>query len=175
MSCAIPWCHTGYISRYIRIRVSWILHQDTSGNIRIHRDTKSRYMYLGRDTCGIQSELLTSNVSREVLYVTEMQDTCNIHSGYIRDTCICRGDQDTCGIHLKIVDHSPSGSSGRATLKRQLIVHVRASRRGPDLLSGPAEGRYSLPYRMIFTVPLPLRVGSAAGKHETACPLTLSL
>ena len=100
VSCAIPWCHTGYISRYIRIRVSWILHQDTSGNIRIHRDTKSRYMYLGRDTCGIQSELLTSNVSREVLYVTEMQDTCNIHSGYIRDTCICRGDQDTCRIHV---------------------------------------------------------------------------
>ena len=30
--------------------------------IRIHQDTKSRNMYLGRDTCGIQSEKHTSNV-----------------------------------------------------------------------------------------------------------------
>jgi len=30
VSCALPWCHTGYISRYIRIHVSWTLHQDTS-------------------------------------------------------------------------------------------------------------------------------------------------
>jgi hypothetical protein len=83
VSCALPWCHTGYISRYIRIRVSWTLditihlmvHQDT------HRDTKSRYMYnLGR--------VMTR-------YVCEMQDTCEIHvsarvikihAGYIRDT-----------------------------------------------------------------------------------------
>ena len=55
------------VSPWIHIRI----HQDTcildcsSRYIRIHRDTKSRYMYLGRDTCGIQSEMHTSNVSRE--------------------------------------------------------------------------------------------------------------
>ena len=36
-------------------------------------------------------------------YVTEMQDTCKIHSVYIWDTCICRGDQDTSGIHLRYI------------------------------------------------------------------------
>ena len=52
------------VSPWIHIRI----HQDTcildcsSRYIRIHRDTKSRYMYLGRDTCGIQSEMHTSNV-----------------------------------------------------------------------------------------------------------------
>ena len=30
VSCALPWCHTGYISGYIRIRVSWTLLHDTS-------------------------------------------------------------------------------------------------------------------------------------------------
>ena len=29
-------------------------------------------------------------------YVSEMQD---LHAGYMRDTCICKGNQDTFGIH----------------------------------------------------------------------------
>ena len=24
---------------------------------------------------------------------------CRIHAGYMRDTCICKGNQETCGIH----------------------------------------------------------------------------
>ena len=31
VSWARPWCHTGYMSGYIRIHVSWTLHHDTSG------------------------------------------------------------------------------------------------------------------------------------------------
>jgi len=95
VSWALPWCHTGYVSGYIRIRVSWTLHHETSYDtctsaIRIHRDTKSRYMYLG---CVM------------TMYVSEMQDTFGIHSGYMRDTCICKGDQDTCGIHPRYMKH----------------------------------------------------------------------
>ena len=35
------------------------------------------------------------------LHLSEMQDTCGIHAGYMRDTCICKGNQDTCGIQLR--------------------------------------------------------------------------
>ena len=84
--------------RYITIRVSWILHQDTSGYNEIQN----------HDTCildGIHAGYNLKRIPRiyPVRYVTEMQDTCEIHSRYIRDTCICRGDQDTCGIHLKYI------------------------------------------------------------------------
>ena len=86
-------------------------HQDTcifmdssSRYIKIHRDTKSRYMYLGRvlttlqDTIRIQSGY--------------MRDPCGIHAGSnesMRDTCICRGSRihkgymrDTSKIHKGI-------------------------------------------------------------------------
>ena len=52
-------------------------YQDTSGHVYLgrfitiqdlHRDTKSRYMYLGR-------------------VMTTLQDTIRIHKGYIWDTC----------------------------------------------------------------------------------------
>ena len=118
----------------------WIhieIHQDTctcilncsSRYITIHRDTKSWYMYLIRDECGIQSESHTSNVSREVRIwdARYIQDTfgkhvsaevIKIHTGYIWDTlwdasqkCIQRETyllwmrhagymQDTCVIHV---------------------------------------------------------------------------
>ena len=45
------WIHIGI---YIKIHVSWTLHQDRYN--KIHRDTKSRYM---RDTYGIHSEIHT--------------------------------------------------------------------------------------------------------------------
>ena len=32
-----------------------------------------------------------------------MRDTCGIHAGYMRDTCICKGDQDTCEIHPRYI------------------------------------------------------------------------
>jgi hypothetical protein len=45
VTCALPWCHTGYISRYIRMRVSWTLHHDTSydtsGYIKIHPEIQN--------------------------------------------------------------------------------------------------------------------------------------
>ena len=93
------WYHTGYISGYIRIRVSWTLHHDTSG-----------YMYTekkNRDTCildGIHDGYnLKCSIPRmiERMYLQRgMYLKCKIHTRYIRDTCICRGDQDTYGIHL---------------------------------------------------------------------------
>ena len=36
-------------------------------------------------------------------YVSEMQYTDGIHAGYMQDTCICKGDQDTCGIHPRYI------------------------------------------------------------------------
>ena len=98
VSWALPWCHTGYMSGYIKIRVSWTLHHDTSGYTGIqNHDT-----YI---LDGIHAGYNLKRIPRiyPVRYVTEMQDTCEIHSRYIRDTCICRGDQDTCGIHLKYI------------------------------------------------------------------------
>jgi hypothetical protein len=32
------------------------------------------------------------------------QDTCGIHAGYMRNTCILRGNQDTCGIHAEYME-----------------------------------------------------------------------
>ena len=36
-------------------------------------------------------------------YVSEVQDTCEIHAGYMLDTCILRGDQDTYRIHPRYI------------------------------------------------------------------------
>jgi hypothetical protein len=85
VSWALPWCHTGYIS-------------DTSRYTEIQN----------HDTCildGIHAGYNLKCIPRiyPERYVTEMQDTFGIHLGYIRDTCICRGDQDTCGIHLRFI------------------------------------------------------------------------
>jgi len=85
--CALPWCHTGYISGYIKIRVSWTLLHDTSRYIKIHM----------RDTYGIHClKYLPLECIQCGTYLR-----CRIHAGYMRDTCICKGDQDTCGIHPK--------------------------------------------------------------------------
>jgi hypothetical protein len=81
VSWTLPWCHTGYISGYIRIRVSWTLHHDTS------YDTSGYTEIQNHDTCILDA-------SWRGTYLR-----CKIHSGYMRDTCICKGDQDTCGIH----------------------------------------------------------------------------
>ena len=36
VSYVLPCCHSGYISEYIRIHVSWTLHHDTSRYTEIH-------------------------------------------------------------------------------------------------------------------------------------------
>ena len=84
------------VARWIHVKIHYNIkiHHDScildssSGYIRIHRDTKSRYMYLGRvmtNTCGIHAR---------------------IYAGYMRNTCICSGSRihrgymrDTLGIH----------------------------------------------------------------------------
>ena len=58
VSFSLPLCHTGYISGYIRIRVSWTLHQDTSGYTEI-RILECTPLY---PTCIV-------NVSRCVMYL----------------------------------------------------------------------------------------------------------
>ena len=83
VSWALPWCHTGYMSGYIRIRVSWTLHHDTS------YDTSGYTEIQNHDTCILDA-------SWRGTYLR-----CGIHAGYMRDTCICKGDQDTFGIHPK--------------------------------------------------------------------------
>ena len=108
---------TGYISGYIRIHVSCTLHHDTSRfDIKIHRDTKSRYMYLGR-VMVLASVVFESQVL-QVNELVEMHGSCprplhrlcaplklwqgrhtykeertwdtgswRIHAEYMRDTC----------------------------------------------------------------------------------------
>ena len=51
-------------SGYMYLGLFITIHQE----FKIHRDTKSRYMYLGR-------------------VMTTLQDTIRIHKGYIWDTC----------------------------------------------------------------------------------------
>ena len=75
VSCAFPWCHTGYISGYIRIRVSWTLHHDTSGHTEIH----AGYM---QDSSWIHAGYII-HVSAVVRgYIG---DTCGIHSNQLNE------------------------------------------------------------------------------------------
>ena len=122
VSYALPWCHTGYISRYIRIHVSWTLHQ--SRYIKIHRDTKSRY------TCILDASWRHFKIQSGYIKIHArlIKDTCGInvsavvrgftwgtHAGYMyfQDTYIgirvsqryleryVSEMQDTCGIHAR--------------------------------------------------------------------------
>ena len=112
VSWTLPWCRTGYISGYIRIRVSWTLHHDTCTldasseprwiHTRYARDTLQIHSGYMQDTCGI-------NVSAVVRGY--MKDTCETLTrymmGYMYPKCILRGTylrcrimRDTCGIHV---------------------------------------------------------------------------
>ena len=83
------------VSHWIHIR----MHQDTcildssSRYIRIHRDTKKRYMYLGR-------------------VMTTIEDTIKIHEGYFRNTCGIHNGKHVCpnciqrGMYLKCKRHA---------------------------------------------------------------------
>ena len=56
-----------------------------------------------RDTSEIHDGIHVSQMHPD-RYVSDMKETCGIHKGYMRDTCILRGNQDTCrdtcGIHV---------------------------------------------------------------------------
>ena len=101
--------HFGIHIRYIKIKIHVYLgrflgvtldtYQDTSGDvylglfITIHHDT-SRYI------CGIHMGYILKYIPLECIQRgTYLR--CRIHAGYMRDTCICKGDQDTFGIHSK--------------------------------------------------------------------------
>ena len=95
VSCSLPMCHTGYISGYIRIHVSWNLHRDTSRyKITIHVNV--------RNTFRIHDGIHVSQMHPE-RHVSEMQDTCGIHTGSMQDTCILRGNHDTYEIHQRFM------------------------------------------------------------------------
>jgi hypothetical protein len=113
------------VSHWIHVRihqdtVSWTLHHDTSGYTEIQN----------HDTCildGIHAGYNLKRIPRiyPVRYVTEIQDTCEIHSRYIRDTCICRGDQDTCGIHLKYIMRYMYPEIDVSDMKETCAIHAR--------------------------------------------------
>ena len=97
VSCALPWCHTGYISGYIKIRVSWTLHHDTSRYIKI----------LNHDTCILDASSGPRWIHTRYAW-GYMQDTCMIHARLIKDKCICIGSRiheeymrDTSKIHAR--------------------------------------------------------------------------
>jgi hypothetical protein len=77
--------------------IHFTIHQDTcilnslSRYIKIHRDTKSRYMYLGRvmmtlhDTIRIHQDTCILNASSEPrwIHTRYIRDTLQIHLGYV--------------------------------------------------------------------------------------------
>ena len=107
--------HAGYMkdtcrihARYMRVTCIW-------RGSRIH----SGYM---QDTLKINQRYMRDNVSGRVIKIHSgyIRDTwwdtcisscilrgtyprCRIHAGYMRDTCICKGNQDTFGIHPRYI------------------------------------------------------------------------
>jgi hypothetical protein len=88
-----------YLGRFLGVTLD--TYQDTSGDvylglfITIHHDT-SRYIHV----CGIHMGYILKYIPLECIQRgTYLR--CRIHAGYMRDTCICKGDQDTFGIHPK--------------------------------------------------------------------------
>jgi hypothetical protein len=84
-----------YLGRFLGVTLD--TYQDTSGDVYlglfivIHHDT-SRYI------CGIHMGYILKYIPLECIQRgTYLR--CRIHAGYMRDTCICKGDQDTFGIH----------------------------------------------------------------------------
>ena len=76
------WIHIGI---YVKIHVSWTLHQDTIRYTEIQN----------QDTCGIHTGYILKYIPFECIQRgTYLSDT-----RYMRDTCICKGDQPI-KIHL---------------------------------------------------------------------------
>ena len=73
------WIHIGI---YVKIHVSWTLHQDTIRYTEIQN----------QDTCGIHTGYILKYIPFECIQRgTYLSDT-----RYMRDTCICKGDQPIC-------------------------------------------------------------------------------
>ena len=109
--------HTGY--RTCKIHVS----------ARVIKN--SRYM---RDTSEIHDEIHVSQIHPD-RYVSDMKETCGIHAGYMRDTCILRGNQDTCGIHAEYM---------RDTCGAQGVAQARI----------PARPQVGLETRILICIPM---------------------
>ena len=70
-----------------------------------------RYVSEMQDKCGIHEEYIPCQggvqrrpmVARLVRYGPVRQKKTFLHEEYMRDTCICKGDQDTCGIHPRYI------------------------------------------------------------------------
>ena len=95
VSYALPWCHTGYISGYIRIHVSWTLHHDTSRYIRIQN-----YVHVYTCTSGIHSGYMMWYMCLKCI----QRGMClkfKIHAGYMWDTCILYVSWEAIKIHVE--------------------------------------------------------------------------
>ena len=77
-------------------------------------------------------------------YVSDMKETCGIHKGYMRDTCILRGNQDTCrdtcGIHVGYM-----WDTCGIPLRSALLRHYDATHAAPQLLQSVASSRRTRP------------------------------
>ena len=60
-----------------------------------HTGYTTRYIKIHQDTCILDSSSNNTSKYNRI----QNHDTCILDAGYMRDTCICKGDQDTCGIH----------------------------------------------------------------------------
>jgi hypothetical protein len=107
VSWALPWCHTGYMSGYIKIRG---ILDSSSRYIRIHRDTKLRYMYLER-------------------VMTTLQDTIKIH----HDTCILDASSEPRWIHTRYARDTQQIHQGYVSWARSICLAVQGAQGAPPL------------------------------------------
>ena len=100
------------MSHWIHVRI----HQDTcildasSRYIKIHRDTKSRYMYLGR-------------------VMTTLQDTIRIH----HDTCILDASSEPRWIHTRYARDTLQIHSGYVSWARSICPAAQGAQGAPPL------------------------------------------
>ena len=73
------------------------IHQDTCicSLPMCHTGYTTGYIKIHQDTCILDSSSNNTSKYNRI----QNHDTCILDAGYMRDTCICKGDQDTCGIH----------------------------------------------------------------------------
>ena len=127
VSCALPSCHTGYMSGYIRIHVSWTLHHDTSGYTEIQN----------HDTCILDASCMTT-----------LQDTIRIH----HDTCILDASSEPRWIHTRYARDTLQIHSRYVSWARSICPAAQGAEVAPPLrrwsrapLGARAEGLAPVP------------------------------
>ena len=73
--------------------------------------------------------------------VSDMNETCGIHAGYMRHSCILRGNQDACWIHAEYIRDSCKIHTGYVSGISRGIIFAILKKRG-------LKGMYRCHYRV---------------------------